>query len=157
MSNASGLLGTAGVPLVSLTWPLPSPLPAMPVVPAGPQMDLVGNGSREAPRLFLTTALARGVSGVFVWAALLLTCHQVSLLPPKPPWGPQPPWDVGAAQAGLPVDPGTLGPWGLKGWPLGLEAEAQLVQRSSAQGLQGHVRPGHRRRDGRAAFCRSRA
>ncbi|XP_040133003.2 transmembrane protein 184A isoform X4 [Ictidomys tridecemlineatus] len=79
MSGASGLLGTAGVPLASLTWPLPSPEPAMPVLPAGPQMDPVGNGSQEAPRLFLTTALARGISGLFVWAALFITCHQIYL------------------------------------------------------------------------------
>ncbi|EHB12925.1 Transmembrane protein 184A [Heterocephalus glaber] len=79
MSNVSGLLGIAKAPLVPLTWPPPSPLAAMPVVPAGPQMDHVGNGSQGAPRLFLTTALARGVSGVFVWAALALTCHQIYL------------------------------------------------------------------------------
>lgn len=111
MSNASGLLGTAGVPLLSLTWPQPSPLPAIPVLPAGPQMDLVGNGSQKAPRLFLTTALARGVSGIFVWTALLLTCHQVSLphlraslwtsvsvghghSPGWPRWWPLGPWDL---------------------------------------------------------------
>ncbi|XP_047389109.1 transmembrane protein 184A isoform X5 [Sciurus carolinensis] len=76
MSEASGLLGTAGVPLVSLTWPQPSPLPAMPMLLDGPQMDVVGNGSQATAQLFLTTALARGVSGIFVWAALLLTCHQ---------------------------------------------------------------------------------
>uniref|UniRef100_A0A8D2DUG4 Transmembrane protein 184A n=1 Tax=Sciurus vulgaris TaxID=55149 RepID=A0A8D2DUG4_SCIVU len=79
MSEASGLLGTAGVPLVSLTWPQPSPLPAMPMLPDGPQMDIVGNGSQATAQLFLTTALARGVSGIFVWAALLLTCHQIYL------------------------------------------------------------------------------
>lgn len=84
MTNVSGLLGTAGGPLVSATWPQPSPLPAMPTVPAmpfvptGPQMDRMGNSSQGASRLFLTTALARGISGVFVWTALLLTCHQVS-------------------------------------------------------------------------------
>lgn len=78
MSNVSGLLGTAGAPLVPSTWPPPSSPAAMPVVPAGPQMDHMGNGSQGVPRLFLTTALARGVSGVFVWAALVLTCHQVS-------------------------------------------------------------------------------
>uniref|UniRef100_A0A8C0L8E6 Transmembrane protein 184A n=1 Tax=Canis lupus dingo TaxID=286419 RepID=A0A8C0L8E6_CANLU len=85
MTNVSGLLGTAGGPLVSATWPQPSPLPAMPTVPAmpfvptGPQMDRMGNSSQGASRLFLTTALARGISGVFVWTALLLTCHQIYL------------------------------------------------------------------------------
>ncbi|XP_025779016.1 transmembrane protein 184A [Puma concolor] len=70
MTNASGLLGT---------WPRPSPGPAVPTVPAGPQMDRMGNSSQGASRLFLTTALARGISGVFVWTALVLTCHQIYL------------------------------------------------------------------------------
>ncbi|XP_050640215.1 transmembrane protein 184A isoform X2 [Macaca thibetana thibetana] len=76
MSNVSGILETAGVPLVSATWPQPNPPPA---VPAGPQMDHMGNGSQGAPWLFLTSALARGVSGIFVWTALVLTCHQIYL------------------------------------------------------------------------------
>ncbi|XP_004776388.1 transmembrane protein 184A isoform X2 [Mustela nigripes] len=85
MTNASGLMGTARGPLVSATWPQPSPPPAMPAVPSassvpgGPQMDPIGNSSQGASRLFLTTALARGVSGVFVWTALVLTCHQIYL------------------------------------------------------------------------------
>ena len=45
MTNALGLLGT---------WPRPSPGPAVPTVPAGPQMDRMGNSS------------------------LVLTCHQVN-------------------------------------------------------------------------------
>uniref|UniRef100_G3RDM1 Transmembrane protein 184A n=1 Tax=Gorilla gorilla gorilla TaxID=9595 RepID=G3RDM1_GORGO len=73
MSNVSGILETASLPLVSATWPQPSPPPA---VPAGPQMDHMGNSSQGAPWLFLTSALARGVSGIFVWTALVLTCHQ---------------------------------------------------------------------------------
>jgi hypothetical protein len=81
MSNVSTLLGTAGVPLASESWPQPSTPPAMPVIPAGPQMDRVENGSQGATRLFLTSALARGISGLFVWTALALTCHQVSLPP----------------------------------------------------------------------------
>ncbi|XP_032182857.1 transmembrane protein 184A isoform X3 [Mustela erminea] len=85
MTNASGLMGTARGPLVSATWPQPGPPPAMPAVPSassvpgGPQMDPIGNSSQGASRLFLTTALARGVSGVFVWTALVLTCHQIYL------------------------------------------------------------------------------
>lgn len=62
---------------MSATWLPPSPPPAMPMVAAGPQMERVDNGSQGAPQLFLTSALARGVSGVFVWTALLLTGHQV--------------------------------------------------------------------------------
>ena len=61
MTNASGLLG--------------APPQA---VPARPQVDRVGNSSQGTSQLFLTTALARGVSGVFVWTALVLTGHQVS-------------------------------------------------------------------------------
>uniref|UniRef100_A0A8C4MYY9 Transmembrane protein 184A n=1 Tax=Equus asinus TaxID=9793 RepID=A0A8C4MYY9_EQUAS len=79
MANTSGLLGTAGAPLVWTTWPQPSSPPAMSTVPTGPQMDRVANGSQAASRLFLTTALARGVSGIFVWTALVLTCHQIYL------------------------------------------------------------------------------
>ncbi|XP_051686528.2 transmembrane protein 184A isoform X4 [Oryctolagus cuniculus] len=43
------------------------------------EVDRVGNGSQSAPQLFLMTPLARGISGVFVWTALLLTCHQIFL------------------------------------------------------------------------------
>lgn len=78
MRNASGFLKTAGAPLVSATWLPPSPPPVMPTVAAGPLMERVDNGSQRAPQLFLTSALARGISGVFVWTALLLTGHQVS-------------------------------------------------------------------------------
>lgn len=38
-----------------------------------------GNGSIIQDQFFLSTVIARGVSGVFVWTALLITCHQVSL------------------------------------------------------------------------------
>lgn len=37
-----------------------------------------GNGSIIEDQFFLNTVVARGVSGIFVWAALLITCHQVS-------------------------------------------------------------------------------
>ncbi|XP_010610395.1 transmembrane protein 184A [Fukomys damarensis] len=79
MSNVSGLLEMAGAALAPLTWLPPSPLATMSMVPAEPQMDRVGNGSQGAPQLFLTTALAQGISGIFVWAALVLTCHQIYL------------------------------------------------------------------------------
>nr|KAF6449182.1 transmembrane protein 184A [Rousettus aegyptiacus] len=60
MTDAMGLpgTGTAGSPLLA---------------------DHGGNSSQGAAPLFLTTALARGVSGIFVWTALLLTCHQIYL------------------------------------------------------------------------------
>ena len=37
-----------------------------------------GNGSIIEDQFFLNTVAARGVSGIFVWTALLITCHQVS-------------------------------------------------------------------------------
>lgn len=77
---------------MSATWLPPSPPPAMPTVAAGPQMERVDNGSQGPPQLFLTSALARGVSGVFVWTALLLTCHQVSTA--KTLLGSQSLWDL---------------------------------------------------------------
>ncbi|XP_014386472.1 PREDICTED: transmembrane protein 184A [Myotis brandtii] len=70
---------TSGASQVSATWLPPSPPPAMPTEPSGLQMDPVGNSSQAAPQLFLTSALARGISGVFVWTALVLTCHQIYL------------------------------------------------------------------------------
>ncbi|MGH0122322.1 UNVERIFIED_CONTAM: hypothetical protein FKN15_003113, partial [Acipenser sinensis] len=36
-----------------------------------------GNASINGDRLFLNTAAAQGLSGIFVWSALLLTCHQI--------------------------------------------------------------------------------
>nr|KAF6347542.1 transmembrane protein 184A [Pipistrellus kuhlii] len=78
MADPSGLLGAAGASPVSATRLQPSPPPAAPTEPWGPQMAGGGNSS-QAPQLFLTSALARGVSGVFVWAALVLTCHQIYL------------------------------------------------------------------------------
>lgn len=38
-----------------------------------------GNGSIIEDQFFLNTVAARAVSGIFVWTALLITCHQVSL------------------------------------------------------------------------------
>ncbi|XP_024619276.1 transmembrane protein 184A [Neophocaena asiaeorientalis asiaeorientalis] len=73
MTNASGLLGD---PLMWAAGPQSSPPLAM---PTGLQVDRVGNSSQGASQLFLTTALARGISGVFVWTALVLTGHQIYL------------------------------------------------------------------------------
>ncbi|XP_059978249.1 transmembrane protein 184A isoform X2 [Lagenorhynchus albirostris] len=73
MTNASGLLGD---PLMWATGPQSSPPLA---VPTGLQVDRVGNSSQGTSQLFLTTALARGISGVFVWTALVLTGHQIYL------------------------------------------------------------------------------
>uniref|UniRef100_A0A8D1DF20 Transmembrane protein 184A n=1 Tax=Sus scrofa TaxID=9823 RepID=A0A8D1DF20_PIG len=76
MTHASGLLGT---PLVSATWLQPSPPPTGTAAPAGAQEDHMGNGSHGASQLFLCTPLARGVSGIFVWTALVLSGHQIYL------------------------------------------------------------------------------
>lgn len=37
------------------------------------------NGSIIEDQMFLNTLAAQGLSGIFVWSALLITCHQVSL------------------------------------------------------------------------------
>lgn len=37
-----------------------------------------GNGSIIEDQMFLNTVTAQVLSGVFVWSALLITCHQVS-------------------------------------------------------------------------------
>lgn len=123
MTNASGLLGD---PLMWATGPQSSPPLA---VPTGLQVDRVGNSSQGTSQLFLTTALARGISGVFVWTALVLTGHQVS--PPlRAPLGttlrePQ----LSLALAG---PTGAVGPRAQ--WP-GCRPRRPSGQRGSAQGL----------------------
>ncbi|XP_038618849.1 transmembrane protein 184A [Tachyglossus aculeatus] len=44
-----------------------------------PQGGNLWNGSQGGEQIFLTTPAARGISGVFVWSALVLTCHQIYL------------------------------------------------------------------------------
>ncbi|CAJ0964937.1 unnamed protein product [Ranitomeya imitator] len=43
------------------------------------ELRTASNTSVDGDQLFLTTAAAQGISGVFVWTALLLTCHQIYL------------------------------------------------------------------------------
>ncbi|XP_073411269.1 transmembrane protein 184A [Dendrobates tinctorius] len=43
------------------------------------EIRTASNTSVDGDQLFLTTAAAQGISGVFVWSALLLTCHQIYL------------------------------------------------------------------------------
>ncbi|XP_075687531.1 transmembrane protein 184A [Rhinoderma darwinii] len=43
------------------------------------ELRTASNTSVDGDRLFLTTAAAKGISGVFVWSALLLTCSQIYL------------------------------------------------------------------------------
>ena len=101
MTHASGLLGT---PLVSATWLQPSPPPTGTAAPARAQEDHMGNGSHGASQLFLCTPLARGVSGIFVWTALVLTGHQVShplcSLGPCSLWAPAQPGPSWPCQGG---------------------------------------------------------
>lgn len=57
----------------------PSPPPA--VAPTGPNMSWIPEApllSQDQP-IFLMTPAAQAVSGFFVWTALILTCHQVSV------------------------------------------------------------------------------
>lgn len=98
-------------------------------VPTGLQVDRVGNSSQGASQLFLTTALARGISGVFVWTALVLTGHQVS--PPlRAPLGTT----LREPQLSLALA-GPSGPAGPRAqWP-GCRPQRPSGQRSSAQGL----------------------
>lgn len=39
-----------------------------------------GNGTIVAHDIFLNTTAAQALSGIFVWSALLLTCHQVGYI-----------------------------------------------------------------------------
>lgn len=41
------------------------------------------NGSFVADHIFLNTVAAQALSGIFVFCALLMTCHQVSLCLPR--------------------------------------------------------------------------
>ncbi|XP_018412611.1 PREDICTED: transmembrane protein 184A [Nanorana parkeri] len=43
----------------------------------GAQLRTAANNTIDGDQLFLTTAAAQGISGLFVWTALLLTCHQI--------------------------------------------------------------------------------
>lgn len=45
------------------------------VIRTGNRTEIVGND-----KIFLNTAIAQALSGVFVWSALLITCHQVDHL-----------------------------------------------------------------------------
>ncbi|XP_036605483.1 transmembrane protein 184A [Trichosurus vulpecula] len=45
----------------------------------GSHLSRAWNSSQGSKQLFLTTPLAQGISGLFVWSALVLTCHQIYL------------------------------------------------------------------------------
>ena len=56
-------------------------LPA-PILPEMSNMTILrdGNGTiLEGHQIFLNTMTAQALSGIFVWSALLMTCHQVSV------------------------------------------------------------------------------
>ncbi|XP_051856178.1 transmembrane protein 184A [Antechinus flavipes] len=67
---AEGLLGTSILPFVD---------PGLPTNGDGSHLSRAWNSSQASKQLFLTTPLARGISGFFVWSALVLTCHQIYL------------------------------------------------------------------------------
>lgn len=56
----------------------PGSLPTM--APAGPNISWFSEAPLLTPEqpIFLMTTTAQAVSGIFVWTALLLTCHQVT-------------------------------------------------------------------------------
>ena len=57
-------------------------LPA-PIFPDESNMTILrdGNGTvLEGHQIFLNTTAAQALSGIFVWSALLMTCHQVSVV-----------------------------------------------------------------------------
>ncbi|XP_041941313.1 transmembrane protein 184A [Alosa sapidissima] len=51
----------------------------VPNLTAKPNMTLIrsGNGTILGDQIFLNTTLAQALSGIFVWSALLITCHQI--------------------------------------------------------------------------------
>ncbi|KAM9101482.1 transmembrane protein 184A [Sarcophilus harrisii] len=67
---AGGLLRTSILPFVN---------PGLPTDGDGSHLSRAWNSSQDSKQLFLTTPLARGISGFFVWSALVLTCHQIYL------------------------------------------------------------------------------
>ncbi|XP_044534809.1 transmembrane protein 184A [Gracilinanus agilis] len=67
---AKGLLPTSILPYADT---------GLPTSGDGPHLSRAWNSSQGSQQLFLTTPLARGISGFFVWSALVLTCHQIYL------------------------------------------------------------------------------
>ncbi|XP_068940919.1 transmembrane protein 184A [Petaurus breviceps papuanus] len=67
---AEGLLHTSVLPFAD---------PGFPTSGDGPHLSRAWNSSQGSKQLFLTTPLAQGISGLFVWSALVLTCHQIYL------------------------------------------------------------------------------
>ena len=54
-----------------------SALPSLPTTTL-PTPTEITPGFVENEQIFFQTATARGVSGIFVWLSLIITCHQVS-------------------------------------------------------------------------------
>ncbi|XP_069503737.1 transmembrane protein 184A [Ambystoma mexicanum] len=63
--------------LAPLTTSSSSSLP--PEVGAMPPPLTSARNASDGQQIFLTTSAAQGISGVFVWSALILTCHQIYL------------------------------------------------------------------------------
>ena len=72
MPNSS-IPADPGLPVVT-TAPLPAGNSS--VAPSS-IVDII-NTTQKVPPIFLQTPAAQGVAGVFAFAALLITCHQVS-------------------------------------------------------------------------------
>ncbi|XP_043535209.1 transmembrane protein 184B-like [Chiloscyllium plagiosum] len=77
-SNISG-----SVSMVSAAMSAPEPAPSS--TAADPSVSWLPDTptALEQP-IFLMTTAAQGISGFFVWTALLITCHQRTERPPEP-------------------------------------------------------------------------
>ena len=53
--------------------------PTLPTTTLPPTTEITP-GLVENERIFFQTATARGISGIFVWLSLIITCHQVSIV-----------------------------------------------------------------------------
>lgn len=61
--------------------PAAAPGPPLTAAPMGPNISWLPEAPRlnSEPPIFLMTSAAQAVSGFFVWTALILTCHQVTV------------------------------------------------------------------------------
>lgn len=62
----------------SVTTAAVSSVTSFPVINStGSNSSISNSSTADYPMLFLQTAAAKGIAGAFVWAALLITCHQI--------------------------------------------------------------------------------
>ncbi|XP_067316756.1 transmembrane protein 184A-like isoform X1 [Anolis sagrei] len=76
---AGELLATSMVPSTTLELGVHPMLTGHFIVADGSQLRTGQNASQDNQHLFLTTSTAKAVSGLFVWAALFITFHQIFL------------------------------------------------------------------------------